>query len=387
MKIKVSSGDEMNIHLPSSVEAQAELKMISSAKNFIISPQCSKANFCIVQDSLLAAYKMTVENKTVKKELFYNVALYSERTSDYILKKMQHIRQILKKYNKPVKCLNGRGLISLILPNDFYYQKNNKADEKEPILKIYKGVIVEGGFDKSVLGPTSNSIIQILNKEYGPDIAMNFIDEVQFITNNWLLHNSFSIGIEDCIAKNKEQNEKINDVIQKCYIEAEGIKETTTHPHIREIKITASLSKAKDMGFKIAKDALDPNNNFLSTIKSGSKGDYFNLAQITALCTQQNISGKRVVPILNNGKRTLHHYPLEIKNVELDYESRGFIASSFIKGLNPRQFFFHTISGREGCSDKHNVSLTGSCCLWLSKTISDKQCNLLLIYNYLVTLL
>jgi DNA-directed RNA polymerase beta' subunit len=141
------------------------------------------------------------------------------------------------------------------------------------------------------------------------------------------------------------------------------------------------------MGFKIAKDALDPHNNFLSTIKSGSKGDYFNLAQITALCTQQNISGKRVVPILNNGKRTLHHYPLEIKNVELDYESRGFIASSFIKGLNPRQFFFHTISGREGCSDKHNVSLTGSCCLWLSKTISDKQCNLLLIYNYLVTLL
>jgi DNA-directed RNA polymerase II subunit RPB1 len=35
----------------------------------------------------------------------------------------------------------------------------------------------------------------------------------------------------------------------------------------------------------------------------------------------------------------------------MKYESRGFIASSFLRGLNPRQFYFHAMSGREGICD------------------------------------
>ena len=46
-----------------------------------------------------------------------------------------------------------------------------------------------------------------------------------------------------------------------------------------------ALNKAKDIGLKIAKDALDKNNNFLSTVNSGSKGDFFNITQITAFRT------------------------------------------------------------------------------------------------------
>ena len=34
-----------------------------------------------------------------------------------------------------------------------------------------------------------------------------------------------------------------------------------------------------------------------------------------------------------------------------EYESRGFISSSFIQGLNPREFYFHAMSGREGITD------------------------------------
>jgi DNA-directed RNA polymerase beta' subunit len=58
-----------------------------------------------------------------------------------------------------------------------------------------------------------------------------------------------------------------------------------------------------------------------------------------------------VIPVLNNGKRTLPHYPMENLSDDLEYESRGFIGSSFIKGLNPRQFYFHAMSGREGICD------------------------------------
>ena len=244
-------------------------------------------------------------------------------------------------------------MISLAFPSDLNYEKNNNVNPDEPTVKIYKGVLYEGTLDKTTLGAVSNSLIQIIHKEYGPDITATFIDSIQFITNSWLLIDGFSIGIADCLVQDPKKTEEISDVIKKCLIEAETIKTTTTsHPGIREVRITGSLSKAKDIGLKIAKDSLDQNNNFLSTVKSGSKGDYFNVAQITGLLGQQNLLGQRVNPVLNNGKRTLPHYPLvEDLSIEMEYESRGFIDSSFIKGLNPKQFYFHAMSGREGCCD------------------------------------
>ena len=48
---------------------------------------------------------------------------------------------------------------------------------------------------------------------------------------------------------------------------------------------------------------------------------------------------------------SLPHYPFGKLNPEMEFESRGFIASSFIKGLNPKEFYFHAMSGREGISD------------------------------------
>ena len=111
------------------------------------------------------------------------------------------------------------------------------------------------------------------------------------------------------------------------------------------------LSKAKDIGLRIAKESLRHDNNFLSTVISGSKGDFFNIAQITGLLGQQNLKGRRIPLSLNHGRRTLPHYPFEQLTPEMEYESRGFIASSFIHGLKPREFYFHAMSGREGISD------------------------------------
>ena len=348
----------MNIHIPQSVEAQTELKMLSASKYKMISAQGSRANFCIVQDSLLGAYRMTLGHKPVRKDQFYDISMKLDVPLDKILTKIQNIRKVLKEKGKKIKCFNGRGLISLVFPDDFCFEKKNDADPNEPVLKIYKGVLYEGALDKSVLGATTNSLIQIINKEYGPDEASLFIDGIQFITNSWLLLTGFSIGIEDCLVQGEDKTQKITDVIQKCYIEAEGIKTTTKHAGIREVRITGTLSKAKDIGLKIAKDSLAQTNNFLSTVKSGAKGDFFNIAQITGLMGQQNLLGKRVNPTLNNGTRTLPHYPNKDLQLEMEYESRGFIDSSFINGLNPRQFYFHSMSGREGCSDKF-VSVIG----------------------------
>jgi DNA-directed RNA polymerase beta' subunit len=343
-------GDEMNIHVPQTLESQAELKDISAAQWNIISAQSSKPNIAIVQDSLLGAYRMTLGIQKITKAQFFNVT-EKLQLDEPVLDRIDHIRNVYKQKGKKIPCFSGKGLMSLFLPRDFNYEKKNSADPKEPIVRIYQGVLYEGVYSKDILGSAHNSLLQVVNKEYGAVACSHFVDCIQFVTNAWNLLNLFTVGLGDCLVASEDKEEEIQDVIKKCYIEAEGIKTTTTHPGIREMRVNAALSKAKDIGLRIAKDSLGDDNNFLSTVISGSKGDFFNIAQITGLLGQQNLKGQRVPLLLNHGKRTLPHYPFGEMSPEMEYESRGFIASSFIKGLNPREFYFHAMSGREGISD------------------------------------
>jgi DNA-directed RNA polymerase beta' subunit len=346
-------GDEMNIHVPQSLESRAELENLSSAKHNIISAQASKPNIVIVQDSLLASYLMTKNSSPLTKSQFFDISMHVEKDgkSSWSPERVKTIQNVLKMKGKSQIVYNGRGLISLILPEDFIYEKKNGANPDEPVVRIYRGVLYEGAFDKSILGASHNSIIQVIHKEYGIDVASEFITNIQFITNNWLLVNGFSIGLEDCLITSPICVQRIQDNISKCYIEADGIGETTHNPGIREVRITAALSKAKDVGMKISKDSMTPTNNLLSTVYAGSKGDFFNIAQLTGLLGQQNLLGQRVIPTLNHGTRTLPHYPFGKLSKEVEYESRGFVGHSLIEGLNPQEFFFHAMSGREGICD------------------------------------
>jgi len=348
-------GDEMNIHVPQTLEARIELQQLSATQHNLMTAQSSKPNIQIVQDSLLAVFRMTSSNSVkMQKHHFFNIALKTIFTNGesvspkFILDRIQHIRKVLKAKGKKIQAYTGKGLFSLTLPIDFNYENKNDADATEPIVKIYRGVLYEGTINKSDVGGSSNSIIQLLYKEYGKEITSTFIDNVQFITNAWLTFSGFSVGIKDCLAS---KTEEINSVIEKCFLEAKGVEETTYHEGIKEARVNGALSKARDIGLRIAKNALDSGNNFLATVNSGSKGDFFNIAQITGLLGQQNLSGKRVPKHLNRGRRTLPHYPLENMTKEMEYESRGFIRHSFIHGLNPQEFYFHAMSGREGITD------------------------------------
>lgn len=344
---------EMNIHIPQSLETRAELECLSATKYKIISAQGSSNIIQIVQDPLAASYKMTRHNEELSKAEFFNISLNGDKKGQLLWSPQREatIKEVLTSKKKPNTVYNGRGLFSLILPEDFIYEKRNDCHPDEPILKIYKGVLYEGALSKAHLGNAHNSLIQVILKEYGEDIASEFIDNVHFICNNWLLVVGFSIGLEDCLINDPKCATKIQDNILKCFIEAEEISKNTYNSGIKEVRVSAALNKAKDIGMKIAKDDMASTNNLLTTVMSGSKGDFFNISQVTGLLGQQNLVGQRIKPILNKYTRTLIHYPISGMTPEQEYESRGFIRHSFVEGLNPQEFYFHAQSGREGVSD------------------------------------
>jgi DNA-directed RNA polymerase II subunit RPB1 len=342
---------EMNVFLPQDLDARAELLNLSTTKHNIMTSQSTKNIICITQDSLLGAFMLTREDIDLGRELFFDICMKGDGwSSDYILKRLEMVKKVMKENNSTFPLYCGKTLFSLMLPASLNYTKKNDARKDEPIVKIVKGVMLEGALVKGNLGQAHNSIIHVLHKEYGMDKTIDFINNCQFISNQYLLHRGFSIGIQDCVSS-QEMSKKTEEIAYRAFIESKDTESSISHDRIRELKVCSILDNARDRSMKLAKGQLDKDNGFVATVTSGSKGEYFNLAQITSMLGQQMHMGKRIEKTLNRGKRTLPHYPVENIDIEQEFESRGFIKHSFLHGLNPQEFIWHAMTGREGCSD------------------------------------
>lgn len=344
-------GDEMNIFLPQGLDARAELLNLSTTKHLIMNVQSTKNVICITQDSLLGAYLLTRDDRDLGRDLFFDICMKGDGwSSEFILKRLDHIQKMRDQHGKSFPLYCGKSLFSLMLPDNLTYTKKNDLRKDEPVVRIVKGVLLEGALGKSNLGQAHNSLIHVLFKEYGMDRSIDLLNNVQFITNQYLVHRSFSIGIGDCISTISHRND---DIAYRCFEEIESITSTIAHDRIRELKICAILDKARDMTMKLARENLSESNNFVATVTAGSKGEYFNITQITSMLGQQMHMGKRIEPSMNHNTRTLPHYPKQIEHLTTrqKYEARGFVSNSFLHGLNPQEFLWHAVSGREGCSD------------------------------------
>ena len=322
-------GDEMNLHVPQSYEAMAELKELSSAPKCIMSSQNGKPNVSIVQDSLIGLFYMSKEEwlkQSLDKDQFFDLLMIINKTDNFV-ERMDKIIQTLKLENIPnPSVFNGKGILSFLFPHDFDFI-NSKIG-----MTIKNGVFVSGILEKNVV----SQLIKIIYKDYGETIVSSFIDNIQFVTNKYLIERGFTINAADCL-KNKSSKKDIELLSKSAFMKATTLKEVTINPFIREQKILGTFSSLTDQSMKKSKDSLTPLNNFKVTEESGSKGSIFNICQITSMLGQQTIDSKRVYGLI-------HPQDNEFKN-------RGFIERSFVEGLRPREFLHHAMAGRKGVID------------------------------------
>lgn len=329
-------GDEQNAHVPQSIESSIELQLLSTPEECILNSGNGDPVIVILQDALLGSYLMSKPDSMIIDKNSYNDILMSlTKPPDYYLQRKQEIQCTLKKLGLNSHIRSGKNILSLIMPKNLNYKTSD--------LEIVEGVLVNGVLTKTYLGSSKCSLIYLLKTEYSNKECIQFINDIQFMTNKWLMVHSFTVTIGDCY-----QNNLVESAIEEKLNESEIIRKTILNHNLAEAKINLSLSNAKDIGMKIA-DEIE--NNIVSTIKAGSKGDYFNLGQVKGLLGQQIINGGRIPKLLDNGTRSLLHYKRSELNYKEEYESRGFIMNSFYKGLNPKEFFFHSMSGRQGVCD------------------------------------
>lgn len=353
-------GDEMNVHSPLTIEARAELEQIASVEGNYLSSQASTSYISIVQDGVLGTYLLTKYKQKLDKGVWMQlINALGTFSFEKLNHKMNHIRKIYVEngFDPEDHMYTSKTIFSFMLPDDFDYTKKNDAELDEPKVVIKKGVLLWGTINKGQLSGGHSSIVYILAKEYSVRTSMDFVDDVQFVANAFLLWFGFSTGLNDCLVKHDPED--LEKIIVRGYLEAEELEKNVRNASIKESQINNVLTKTKNIGMSISKKIIvenddirssPDNNNFVHLITSGSKGSYFNIAQITTLLGQQSIHGGRMNPQLDMN-RTLVHYPWKkLTNVQ-KYESRGFIKNSFIHGLNPQEFFFHSCSGRQGVID------------------------------------
>jgi len=80
-------------------------------------------------------------------------------------------------------------------------------------------------------------------------------------------------------------------------------------------------------------------------ILSGARGSITSLIQMSACVGQQAMRGKRIEKGYRD--RTLSCF----RRGDLAPEARGFVIHGFKHGINPKEFFFHAITGRDALMD------------------------------------
>jgi DNA-directed RNA polymerase II subunit RPB1 len=318
-------GDEMNIFVPQTIQSVVELSMLANVTNLIISPRNTEPIIELRQDGVLGSYLFTESDQKL--------------TWNRVMKTLMNTLNI-DITNVEKSPSSTYELMSYLIPNI------NLTTGK---INVENGEYKSGKVNQGILN-NANGFLGTIYDQYGGEKTRDFIDNLQKVILSWLHKKGFSVGLKDCIVDNKILSD-IKDKTNKLMIEIKHlITEQENHPGLLDESIfednvgTMLSAHAGNMG-KIVMDSINSSNNFFVMVDSGAKGKLEQLGSVSSLVGQTNMNNKRIAKKVNN--RTLPHF----HQFDDTPTARGFISSSYIKGLRPTEFFFHQMAGRDGLID------------------------------------
>ena len=130
-------GDQMAIHVPLTMEAQAEARFLMLAANNILKPQDGKPVVCPTQDMVMGCYYLTIIREGAKGEGKYftdiEEAQMAYDVGELSLQALCHIRLTRtfegKEYSKVVETTIGRLIFNEAIPQDLGNKPRNTPDD------------------------------------------------------------------------------------------------------------------------------------------------------------------------------------------------------------------------------------------------------------------
>jgi len=325
-------GDEMNIHVPQTEEARAEAKILLDVNQNLMSCKDNSNLLGCIADAVTGTYLLSKTNlpKNVASQILYQSGI------DTVFSK---------------KNIDGKEIISEIIPK-VDYQGKTKTGE---VFSIKDGKIESGVVDENVFGVESGALLKFLDKEVGRNKTIKCLENAFSIGTSYLSQHGFTISVEDLDVNEKVINQT-KEIIQNAEDETLKIIKNydsgeleiipgKTSEETREIKILQTLNSIRTKIGKIVNKEFPKTNPISVMMSSGAGGNVLNITQMACCVGQQALWGKRIGLGFNN--RTLSFF----KEYDLSPKARGFIYNSFLKGLEPYEFFFGAITGRDALMD------------------------------------
>ena len=311
-------GDQMAVHVPLSIEAQIEARVLMMSVNNILSPANGKPILVPTQDMVLGIYYLTKERNGALGEgktfadpqdvrIAYDAGLLSE-----------HAKIKVRMNGGFVDTTTGRVLFSEIAPSEITFEMINKDMTKKELSKIIEYAFKKAGKRKTVV----------------------FLDNLEKLGFHYATNSGISICMADMHIPSKKapmihQAEQEVIEVQRQY--AEGLI-TQGERYNKVIDIWANVTERiademmKELGAeddRIApEEELKEKRSFNSIFMMADSGARGSAAQIRQLAGMRGLMAKPSGEIIETP-----------------------ITANFREGLTPLQYFISTHGARKGLAD------------------------------------
>jgi DNA-directed RNA polymerase subunit A' len=350
-------GDEMNLHVPQSEEARTEALLLMQVQDQILSPRFGGPIIGAIRDFITGAYFFTRRSNCLTKAEVNRLLTATGYNGPLPEPKVK----------EPQPLWSGKQIFSLFLPKTLNYvlkanicQGCTKCEEEDCKYDAYvvvkNGELVSGIIDRRSIGAEqSESLLHRIIKDYGTQAGREFLNKITRLLKLFITMRGFTYTYDQLVLSPKAENriKKIMERIQKKIDEHIENFRNGTLPRLPgqtleesfEIYVMHELATARDEAGKIADEDFTLENAGIVMTRTGARGSSLNIGQMSACVGQQSVRGKRILRGYTG--RALPHFG----EGDPSPRARGFVYSSYQTGLDPIEFFFHAMGGREGLVD------------------------------------
>jgi DNA-directed RNA polymerase subunit A' len=247
----------------------------------------------------------------------------------------------------------GTDILSLIVPIGFNLDYTSRSGDNV----IVQDGKVTGTIDKRGIGAEDGRLLDAVVQTHGSDVGAEFINRMTNMTIAICTSMGFTTGIDDedlppeakaeIDAINKRASDAVDEELLKFGKDGRRYEARPgrTPMETLEENILTILDSGKGESGNVAKTFLGDDNSAVLMATSGARGSMDNLAMMAGSIGQPKVRGKR----LERGYqgRVLTHFQRGVKGAK----EKGFVSSSFKRGLEPTEFFMLSVSGRESLVD------------------------------------
>ena len=335
-------GDQMAVHLPLSVEAQAEARYLMLSSGNLLKPSDGKPVTVPTKDMVLGVYYLTYKKKEKASKIFANENEVLMSLDNKIISLHSPIKIRKRgKFNgenvsKIVETTPGRIIFNQIIPQNLGLVDRNN-------IKTALDYEIDFLIGKSQLDIIFDRCIKVL----GFEKTAKVLDDVKDIGFKYATKGAITVSVKDAIIPDQKaeiisESEKRVDVLTSYY--DDGLISNDE----RKTEILKVWSEATDQVTASLKGALEDTNPVFMMIDSGARGSISQIKQI---------SGMR--GLIANTSGTTIEIP---------------IRSNYREGLNVLEYFISSRGARKGTSD---TALRTSDSGYLTRRLVDVSQNII----------